>query len=106
MKFLEGRSPRSTFCAVFFGIIAGAVVLTFLGEVGFPEAALGGLAIIFVIGANVLSIAYGIRRLHDIDKSGWWILLSVVPLANLILGIMLLTRPSTQGNNRFGPQPT
>lgn len=109
MKFFEGRSPRSTYCAVIFGIIVGTIVGVvaheFLGKAGLPDAVTTTLSIVFIIGCNLLSIAFGIRRLHDLDKSGWWILLFVVPLANLILGIMLLIRPGTQGDNRFGPPP-
>lgn len=104
MKFFEGRVPRSTYCAMIVGVIAGVFALAFLGD-GLPEAVITMLAITFTVGANLLGISFGVRRLHDIDKSGWWILLSVVPLANLILGIMLLIQPGIQGDNRFGPLP-
>jgi uncharacterized membrane protein YhaH (DUF805 family) len=48
--------------------------------------------------------AAAIRRLHDSDKNGWTILLSLVPLVNFYL-MYLLIRQGTQGPNRFGPSP-
>lgn len=44
------------------------------------------------------SIAVGVRRIHDVDKSGWFIL---VPFYNLYL----MVQPGTVGPNRFGPDP-
>lgn len=48
-------------------------------------------------------ILFAIRRLHDFDASGWWSILFIVPVANFILGLMLLLRPGTAGANRFAP---
>ena len=42
------------------------------------------------------------RRLHDLDKSGWLSLLVFVPLANVIMGIILLFKPGSHEVNRFG----
>ena len=53
----------------------------------------------------VLNIGFGVRRLHDLDKSGWWMLLVFVPLANLGLVIYLLFFAGSIGENRFGEQP-
>ena len=49
-------------------------------------------------------IAVAIRRLHDTDRSGWWLLLALVPLGNLVL-LFWFCAPSTFGPNRFGPMP-
>jgi len=46
-----------------------------------------------------------VKRLHDVDKPGWYYLLFLVPLANLILGLYLLFKKGTQGTNKFGPDP-
>ncbi len=58
-----------------------------------------GIATIVVLVVNLVpSIAVSVRRAHDSDKSGWWLL---VPIYNLIL----LCMPGTRGPNRFGPDP-
>ena len=64
-------------------------------------------AIIFVLCllATVIGISLGIRRCHDNDWSGWLVLLSFVPLVNIVFGLLLLFKPGTPGPNRFGPDP-
>ena len=57
------------------------------------------------IGMLVLSIGFGVRRLHDQDKTGWLMLLMIIPIANLVLVVFLLFIPGSDGENRFGPPP-
>ena len=49
-------------------------------------------------------VAVAVRRLHDTDRSGWWLLLVFVPLGGVVLWIWFCT-PSTSGPNRFGSMP-
>ena len=51
------------------------------------------------------SIAVTVRRLHDTDRSGWWILIEFVPLVGPLVLIWFLVTPGTTGPNRFGPDP-
>ena len=46
-----------------------------------------------------------IRRLHDLDKSGWFTLISFIPAVNIIFSIYLFFAPGTVGYNRFGADP-
>jgi uncharacterized membrane protein YhaH (DUF805 family) len=50
------------------------------------------------------SLAVSVRRLHDSDKTGWWILLGLTGIGSLVLFIFYLL-DSTRGPNRFGPDP-
>lgn len=66
---------------------------------------------LMVIGA-ILSIASGIsnlmlsiRRCHDIGKSGWWLLLLVIPVVNIIFYLYLYLKKGTTGPNSYGPDP-
>ena len=76
--------------------------------------ALVDLAIAGINGPEVLSnlsnlalflpsLAVGVRRLHDTDRSGWWILLWLIPLIGWIIIIVFLCQRGTEGPNRFGP---
>lgn len=58
----------------------------------------GGLLLLFYLGSLIPIIAVSIRRMHDQDRSGWWIL---CPIANIIF----LFIEGTKGPNRFGPDP-
>ena len=57
-----------------------------------------GLLALFWLGTIIPAIAVSVRRMHDQDRSGWWIL---VPIANIIF----LFIDGTRGPNRFGPDP-
>ncbi len=66
---------------------------------GGPITALVGLAL-FLPG-----LAMTIRRLHDTDRSGWWILLGLIPIIGIIVLIVWYCTDGTRGSNRFGPDP-
>jgi uncharacterized membrane protein YhaH (DUF805 family) len=51
------------------------------------------------------SVAVAVRRLHDIDHSGWWILIGLIPLVGFILLLVSFASEGTHGPNRFGPDP-
>ncbi len=56
--------------------------------------------------AWVMGTLFTVRRLHDMDASGWWALLIPVPIADLILALVLIFRPGTDSVNRFGQPPS
>ena len=60
-------------------------------------------ALVF-IGLLVPGIAVAFRRMHDIDKSAWWLLLGLIPVVSLVL-LYFFVQPGTVGPNRFGPDP-
>ena len=51
------------------------------------------------------SLAVTVRRLHDIDNSGWWVLISFVPLVGFVILVIWGATKGTDGPNRFGPDP-
>ncbi|MBW8816323.1 MAG: DUF805 domain-containing protein [Caulobacterales bacterium] len=59
-----------------------------------------------VVLANLIpSLAVGFRRLHDTNRSAWWVLISLVPLVGGIVLIVFNCLPGTPGPNRFGSVP-
>ena len=53
----------------------------------------------------IYRIMMGVRRLHDLDKCGWWMLLLIVPLVNLFFCLYLLFFKGTEGPNEYGDDP-
>ena len=51
------------------------------------------------------SLAQGVKRLHDLDKSGWLILLMFVPIVNALFGLYMLFADGTVGPNQYGEDP-
>lgn len=74
------------------------------GEAGMSMLSLLGMAV-YYIAAIVISVMYAKRRLNDLNKSGWWFLLFLVPVVNLLLAIYLIFFPGTDGPNNWGPAP-
>jgi len=99
----SGRATRAQYWYfVLFNLIAGFVLGIFDKMIfGQDTSVLGGLygLIIFLPG-----LAVSVRRLHDIGKSGWWFLISFVPLAGFVVLLYFMASPSEEGDNMYGPR--
>ena len=107
-----GRAPRSEywFFYLFFVIciIAGIVLDQTLGLATFDENGeyeYGPLAALAVLGLFIPQISVAVRRLHDLDRSGWWIWISLIPIVGGLILLVWNCMRGTQGTNRFGPNP-
>ena len=60
---------------------------------------------IFMLAHFLPGLSAAIRRMHDIGRSGWWILISLIPLIGTIIMIYWLAKRSDVGTNRFGDNP-
>ncbi|HEV2817533.1 MAG TPA: DUF805 domain-containing protein [Allosphingosinicella sp.] len=65
----------------------------------------GPLGIVFGLATLVPSLAVGVRRLHDLGKSGWWMLLAIIPFIGWLYQLFVFTQPGVPGPNRYGPDP-
>jgi uncharacterized membrane protein YhaH (DUF805 family) len=104
----SGRARRKEYWFfVLFNIIASivlAIVDTMTGTMSMTYG-IGLLGCIYSLLVLIPSIAVGVRRLHDTDRSGWWLLLALVPFIGIIVLIVFFVMDSTPGDNRFGPNP-
>lgn len=102
-----GRARRSELWWFFLATTIGSGVLTVLDIALFSGLAeeIGVLSSLFGLAVLVPSIAVGARRLHDIDRSGWWQLLIFVPVIGWLVLLYFFVLKGTHGNNSFGPDP-
>ncbi|MEM6326284.1 MAG: DUF805 domain-containing protein [Bacteroidota bacterium] len=105
----DGRARRREYWMyVLFNIlvlVAFQIVIGILGVVSDSLALLGSLAYIVVsLGLLVPSIAVAVRRLHDTNKTGWLILIGLIPLAGLVL-LYFFVIEGDAGPNDYGPDP-
>ena len=133
-----GRAPRAEYWWFVLLYVVAYLVATILDSVlglGGMLYTYGPITLLLALTVLVPSIAVTVRRLHDTNRSGWWIMLAVIPY--LILGIMVgsaaangdmtglataglfsivaligaivllvfMVLPGTKGDNRFGPDP-
>lgn len=94
----EGRASRKQFWMyilfLFIAFVVLAIITGFLGRLGSVIYSLCGLAVLLP------NLGMSVRRMHDIDRSGWWVLLNFVPVLNLVFLVFTLL-PGTPGANRF-----
>lgn len=102
----EGRAPRSEFWYFALFMVLGSFVFGILDVVLFPAMEWGPLGSIFSLVTFLPSIAVAARRLHDIDKSGWWQLINIIPIIGWILFLIWTTSLGSRGPNRFGDNPS
>ena len=66
---------------------------------------IGILALIYALALLIPSIAVSVRRLHDIGKSGWFILIALIPAIGAIILLIFMVTDSNPGDNQYGPNP-
>lgn len=135
----SGRASRPEYWWYSLALIVASIVVSIIESIlGIDNMVgpYGPLSLILMLGLLVPGVAVTVRRLHDTDRSGWWILVAVIPY--LIVGIMagmagasgsmaalgsagmasilafvglvvlliFMVLPGTPGDNRYGPPPT
>ena len=60
---------------------------------------------LYAVAVLLPGLAVGFRRLHDIGRSAWWLLIALVPLAGGIVLLVFACLPGTPGPNQYGPDP-
>jgi uncharacterized membrane protein YhaH (DUF805 family) len=86
-------------------IIDGALIAPMLGSESFDPDAGQPLSLLVALALLIPSIAVSVRRLHDLDRSGWWYLLGLVPIIGPLVLLFWYVQAGTAGDNRFGPAP-
>ena len=104
----SGRSRRMEYWYfVLFNIIVSIVLGTIdalLGTLG-SGMGVGLLSGIYGLAILIPSLAVTVRRLHDTDRTGWWILIALVPLIGGIVLLVFALLEGTPGPNRYGLNP-
>jgi uncharacterized membrane protein YhaH (DUF805 family) len=99
----EGRAGRAEYWWFFLANILISVVLQALAR---GAGALVILSFAYSLALLIPGLAVAVRRLHDTNKSGWWILISLVPFVGIIVLIVFLATEGDPGANQYGnPDP-
>jgi len=85
-------------------MIAAMVLDNVLG-IADPMTNYGPIYGLYALGTLLPSLAVAVRRLHDAGKSGWFLLIALIPLIGGIWLIVLLAKDGEPGTNKWGPNP-
>lgn len=104
---VHGRIGRFRYLAYTFLLTIVATIVLGLAAVllGLISPMLAMLSLILVIPVVAVSFIMAKRRFNDFDRSGWWVLLSFVPVIGLIVSLVLVFYPGDKGTNDFGLPP-
>lgn len=105
-----GRSRRKEYWMftliniVVLTVLYGAGMVAMLDNSNGVSLALFLLCVAYSLAAIIPGLAVSVRRLHDTGKSGWWMLLCLVPMGGLIV-LIFECLDSDAGDNQYGPNP-
>jgi len=92
---LKGRARRREFWIFFLACFIAGCVANLVPLIRW----------VFPLAIFLPSFTVGVRRLHDTNRSGWTLLLSLIPIAGLIILIVFWVKEGTAGENKYGPDP-
>ena len=103
----SGRAPRSEYwwfyllqlVAMIFAMLVDSMLGTDVGGTGY-----GYVYMLTALALLVPCIAVGVRRLHDTDRSGWWMLIALTVIGLIVLLVFFVSE-GTKGDNQYGPDP-
>lgn len=104
----SGRARRREywmFALVNVLVVIGLMLVDMVIGAFDPVLGIGLLSGIYSLAVLIPGIAVSVRRLHDRDMSGWWLLIALIPLIGGLVLLVLFVLEGTQGENRFGPDP-
>lgn len=106
----NGRARRSEYWFYILFYVVGSFILSFFMGLMSDISPVLGIGFIFLILLYYMlmflpTLAVSVRRLHDTDKSGWFILLGLIPVVGFILLIIFYATEGTPGRNQYGVNP-
>jgi uncharacterized membrane protein YhaH (DUF805 family) len=94
----EGRARRSEYWWFTLVNFLIAAALHLVGHVHL-------LVHLYLLAVLIPSLAVGARRLHDTNRSGWWLLIGLIPIIGAIVLLVFFVTPGVTGNNDYGADP-
>ncbi|TBT51038.1 DUF805 domain-containing protein [Vibrio parahaemolyticus] len=104
----SGRSRRKEYWYFFLFNLLISLFLTFVdGLTGsfYPGTGYGLFSGIYTLALLIPGIAVGVRRLHDIGRSGWWLLIVLIPIIGVLVLLYFTVSKGNSGSNRYGSDP-
>jgi uncharacterized membrane protein YhaH (DUF805 family) len=103
----SGRARRKEFWMFVLINVAISIVLSILDAIigTRTDSGISILSSIYSLAVLLPSLAVSVRRLHDTNRTGWWILIGLIPIVGFIILIVFYAMEGTAGDNQYGPDP-
>lgn len=103
----DGRARRKEYWMFLLVNIVVSIVIGIVDVVAGlkTSSGIGILGALYSLAILLPSLGVTVRRLHDIDKSGWWVLIGFVPIIGFIVLLVFAAMEGTRGDNQYGPDP-
>ena len=104
----DGRARRKEYWVfLLINILVSVVLIAIDNLIGTfsPQVGVGLLQGLYSLAVLIPSLAVTVRRLHDTGRTGWWILISLVPVIGGIILLVFMALDSEPGTNEYGPNP-
>lgn len=105
--WIDGRISRTAYIMLSLLQIVVTIVAFWVSLALLQVSDVVAFGLLVVLGVALFwsILAVTTKRYHDVDASGWWQLLGVVPVVGWLIPIYLALKPGTDGTNRFGARP-
>ena len=103
----SGRARRQEYWMFVLSNVIIAVVLGIIDGMADSdsEGSRSTLTTLYVLATLIPFLAVGVRRLHDTGRSGWWMLIGVIPIIGAIVLLIFIIQDSQLTDNQYGPNP-
>ena len=102
----SGRARRKEdWLFILFNMLITIALASIDSATGLTKSGYSPLQSLYVLAVLVPGVAVAVRRLHDTGHSGWWLLMSLVPLVGAVVLLIFMVRDSAPGQNQYGPNP-
>ncbi|GAB3173775.1 DUF805 domain-containing protein [Streptomyces incanus] len=97
----NGRARRKEYWMFTLFSVIASIVLAIVDAV----TGIRVLEFIYAVAVLLPTLAVAVRRLHDTNRSGWWVLIGLVPFVGFIVMLVFLATEGTPGENKYGANP-
>ena len=103
----QGRARRTAYWMfVLFNVIAAVLAGVLDGVLGLGgESGYGPISGLYSLAVFLPGLALAVRRLHDTGRTGWWMLIGLIPVIGWIVLLVFFVTDSQPGSNQYGPNP-
>ncbi len=101
----SGRARREEYWYYSLAVFVISAILSVLSKAGIVGVIFSILSFLFSLCILIPGIAVSVRRLHDTGRSGWWLLLCLIPLIGSIVLLVFMVTEGQKGENKWGDDP-